>query len=362
MATQYTQEELHVKRSKYTEQAFFDKLDRHGVVESSRDISYVTTDDDWELAVSEYHDPVHRPVTKKYPVLLCHGLGNSHLMFDLMPEYSLANWLVEQGYAVYSVDLRGHGLSEKPNVKVPFNGKKKTWDWGFPDYLQRDLKATVDHVLKRSGADSLHFIGHSMGGILLFCYAGLDLKGIRSGITLGSSLNYSLGPSRFKLLEPFTFTTYAVKKTPIDLVTYVYSLVNKCHKKLISRMFASPSNVEPRIYRLFLETTFHPFSSKVLRNLADIIKGRGMLSLEGDNINQRLQDNGYPFPILSMGGSDDKQNCEKSISAFGTEYKMYGKPYGHKADYGHHDFITGLHAKEELYPDILAWLDRHDEV
>lgn len=360
MATQHTHDALFRKRSKYTEQAFFDKLELNGVAESSRDITYVATDDDWELAVSEYHDPVHKPVTKKHPVLLCHGLGNSHLMFDLTPEYSMAQWLVEQGYAVYSVDLRGHGLSEKPHSKVPYNGKKKAWDWGFPDYLQHDLQATIAHVLNRSGADSLHFIGHSMGGILLLCHAGLGLKGVCSGITLGSSLDYSLGPSRFKLIAPFSFATHLMKKAPLGLVAHMYSLVNKINSKLISRMYSSPDNVEPRIYRLFLETTFHPFSSKVLRDLSDAIKGKGMLSLEGENINQRLKENGYPFPILSMGGSGDKQNCEKSISAFGTEYKMYGKPYGHKADYGHHDFITGLHAKEDVYPDVLAWLDKHD--
>lgn len=360
MTTQQTHEELQKKRAKYTDQAFFDKLDRDGVEASARDVSYIVTDDDWALAVSEYHDPVHKPVTKKHPVLLCHGLGSSHLMFDVSPKYSMAQWLVEQGYAVYGVDLRGHGLSEKPNSKVPYNGKKKKWDWGFADYLQRDLKATIDHVLERSGADSVHFIGHSMGGILLLSHAGLGLKGVRSGVTLGSSLDYSLGSSRFKLLTPFTFTTYVMKKVPMDFIANMYALANKLNNQLISGMFSSLGNVEPRIYRLFLENTFHPFSSKVLRDLTEIIKGRGMLSLEGDNINQRLKDNGYPFPILSMGGTGDKQNCEKSIAAFGTEYKMYGKAHGHQFDYGHHDFITGLNAKEELYPDILAWLDKHD--
>lgn len=348
------------QRAKYTSATYFEKLEREGLVESSENVTYVATDDGWEIAISEYHNPERRPVTKKHPVLLCHGLGNAHLMFDLAPEYSMAQWLVGQGYAVYAVDLRGHGLSEKPNSKAPFNGKKKKWNWGFADYLQRDIKAAVPYVLERSGADSLHFVGHSMGGILLFSYAALNLPGIRSGITLGSSLNYSVGPSRFKLITPFSFTTHLMPKVPIDRISHVYSLMNKLNKRLVSSMFSNVDNIDPRIYRLFLDTTFHPFSSKVLRDLTRIIKGKGMLSLEGDNINERLEENGYPFPILSIGGSGDKQNCEKSIAAFGTEFKMYGKPYGHKEDYGHHDFICGLNAKEEVYPDILAWFERHE--
>ena len=37
----------------------------------------------------------------------------------------------------------------------------------------------------------------------------------------------------------------------------------------------------------------------------------------------------------------------------------FGVEQGHAAHYGHFDLISGIHAEDEVYPPILAWLRGH---
>ena len=49
---------------------------------------------------------------KKHTIILIHGSGQSHIVWSLTEEY-----LTNQGYNVFSLDLPGHGNSEGPAIK-----------------------------------------------------------------------------------------------------------------------------------------------------------------------------------------------------------------------------------------------------
>lgn len=87
------------------------------------------------------------------PVLLIHG-GRDHARnWD-----DVADALVAEDYAVYAVDLRGHGDSD--------------WALGgmysLPEFTA-DIAAFTDHL----GRDPLPVVGHSLGGAVTLQYAGV---------------------------------------------------------------------------------------------------------------------------------------------------------------------------------------------
>ena len=88
-------------------------------------------------------------------VLLVHGFTEHSGRYA-----QVAGELNRQGYAVYAMDLRGHGKSEGDRVFV------RTFD----DYLA-DLDQFLGRVRQREPDKPLFLFGHSMGGTIVGLYA-----------------------------------------------------------------------------------------------------------------------------------------------------------------------------------------------
>ena len=72
----------------------------------------------------------------------------------------LAETLVARGYAVYAMDLRGHGRSAGPRVEVE----------RFRDYLD-DEAAWISRIRDKEPGTPIFVFGHSMGGLIMTIYA-----------------------------------------------------------------------------------------------------------------------------------------------------------------------------------------------
>ena len=103
----------------------------------------------------------------------------------------LAEDLNRQGYAVYAMDLRGHGRSEGPRCFVR----------RFDQYLE-DLDLFLDRVAAAEPDKPLFLLGHSMGGLIVARWAisrparQADLRGL---ILSGPALR--VGRGLFPLLR-----------------------------------------------------------------------------------------------------------------------------------------------------------------
>jgi len=339
--------------SQYIRKSEQRRLDRWNVKESSQKVEFIDTSDGWTLALSSY---TKKP-NKKYPVLLCHGLGANRLAFDVDKQASLALHLANQGYDVYALDLRGHGKSQKPRA---FSDKR--WGWGFNDYCHKDLPAAIDHILQQTGKPKLHYIGHSMGGVLLYSRAAVQDPRIQSAITIGSSLDYSGTDSIFHSLIKFKALGNLLPAIPVHWPSLFSSWGAKYSEKLIDSVLVNPPNVNLNLYRKMAAVTLHPVSSKVLFDLAGSINGEGLLAPDGSRYSTLLKDRGYPFPILSLAGAADKQCPPVAAKRFGTQHLIFGKTFGHAHDYGHDDLIMGKNAKYETWPEIITWLEKNEGV
>ena len=83
------------------------------------------------------------------PLVLVHGITESRRSWD-----ALVAPLIEQGYRVTMLDLRGHGASSK-----------------VPPYDLATMAADVGAVLDAEGLTDALLVGHSLGGIVVSAYA-----------------------------------------------------------------------------------------------------------------------------------------------------------------------------------------------
>lgn len=210
---------------------------------------------------------------------------------------------------------------------------------------------------ERTGSDALHFIGHSLGGILLYGRAAMLDARIKSGITIGSTLDYSGLPTAFRAIAPLS---HLVPFVPIHWAALLQSHISGYSPRLIDSMMVCPENVDVGLYRRMAANMLHPVSARLLRDLSGIIQGRGIMNSKGKRYDALLQSSGYTFPILAMAGNADSQCPPVSSARFGTSHLAFGKDQGHRENYGHHDLIMGRHAREEVWPRISEWLLQHD--
>lgn len=316
--------------------------------ESRSKVYFTETEDHWQLAITRYPPKIK---IFPYPILLCHGLGSNRLAFHAGTSNSMGEYFASFGFDVYACDLRGHGLSEKPRIK-----NKKRYGWGISEYATEDLPSIINAILYLSAADQCYFIGHSMGGILLYYLASEGESRIKRGIAIGSSLDYSGTGSWFKYIAAAAPFSHLLPTTPIHWPARVSGFLSRYYANAIDPLLANPKNIQPRCFSQFTCTATHSVSSKVLRDLALAITGAGVVNGKGEKVSTTLIEHGYPFPVLAVSGSKDLQCPPEAACRFGTDHMIFGKQYGHREEYGHHDLLIGKHVTIEVWPRLFQWL------
>jgi pimeloyl-ACP methyl ester carboxylesterase len=205
---------------------------------------YFRTDDGWRLAVHRYRPETPSP--DGLPTILCHGLGANRYVFDLPESPSLAKYLRARGRDVWVAELRGSGMSDRPGFflsDVPYS-------WTFDDHLSHDVPAIINHVMNRTGAQSVHWVGHSMGGMLICAYLSeQQTPRIRSAVTLGSPSDFS-GTS-MKALRILSRIRLFLKLFPVPPMPFngrlVLPVANRVPGWLLGLFY--PPNIAPKTTR-----------------------------------------------------------------------------------------------------------------
>ena len=102
-------------------------------------------------------------------VVLHHGLADHSTRYG-----ALAEVLARRGYAVWALDMRGHGRSGGPRVVFE-----------SIDFLLDDLEAFLTLVRGRSGEAPMFLYGHSIGGLIVTLYA-IERQPALSGLVVVS--------------------------------------------------------------------------------------------------------------------------------------------------------------------------------
>ncbi len=319
-----------------------------------------TTDDGWTLALYRY-PPIGHWRENQPPVFLCHGLGANRFNLDAPGKLSLAKWLSEKGFDAWVVELRGAGKSSRPTRK-----NELEYDWVFDDYVKRDIPAALGEIRRQTGDEQVHWVGHSMGGMIAYAYAivhGGDH--LRTLSTFASPSFSKLGNQLLDRAAAFRWITKVFPRARYQNAGKLTALIMPAFKETIGRLIANPRNVDNRAMMRLVWRTPADLPMSLLAQLADWYVEGGFWDGSG-RIDYTQFLSKIEVPALIMAGDFDQLTPPEDIrlvfdrlSSPDKKYLSFGRAMGCVHDYGHIDLVLGNRAEQEVWPHLLRWLLDH---
>jgi pimeloyl-ACP methyl ester carboxylesterase len=320
---------------------------------------YAETVDGWKIALYRYV-PKDGPIEGQSPIVLCHGLGANRYNLDA-PRLSLAKWLVKRGFECWVVELRGAGRSTRPTL---FNGKK--FDWNFDHYVKCDIPAALTLILQATGAKNVHWIGHSMGGMVAYAYLMThDPEPIRSIVAIASPSFAHVAHPLIDRLTPLRRVLKYLPRIPYAGASVLLVPIMPLFKPTLGRLFANPKNMRTVDLQCLVSIVPQDLPLSLLSQVLDWYADKGFVdhykSLEYFRELHRIY---TPAMIISgtcdrLTPEDDLRYVYDHISSPDKEMHLFGRSTGCRHDYGHIDLVLGKYAHEEVFPHIHKWLCSH---
>jgi len=323
---------------------------------------FVRTNDGWRLAVHRYEPAAS---SHRTPVILCHGMSSNRWDMDGPGEVSLARYLWASGYDVWVAELRGAGRSMRPRL---WNGKR--YNWTFEDYVYHDVPAVLRLVLRHSAAQRVHWVGHSMGGMIGYAVLMTPLQTkIASAVTLGSPTMSRVGHPLLDLGVPYRWLLrYLPDRVPLGILARLAAPLAgplmQVFEKPIRELGWQRGNIDVPLLRSLMLLAVDDLPASLLREFARWYELRAMTDRYGlFDFTEHLDR--ITTPMLIIAGNHDRLTPVEDlrfvferIRSEEKEFRVIGRTTGARNDYSHVDLILGLHARDDVYPVILDWLDR----
>lgn len=350
----------------------------------SRD--FAVTEDGWEIAL--YHYPPKGTPKEKPPLVLCHGMALNNFFWHITKKNNLPQWLADRGYDVWCCDLRGNGESRYRKRYNRFQGintgmrkRGRGEYWTVDDYANFDVPAIIDAVREKTGSDKVTWIGHSMGGMVLYAYLinHSDDEKVANFVALGSPImmpqpandilrkmvadadvvNAALDAKVMKIV----LRNFAILSTlaPTDLDILYYRRDNVTATSVIALWAYACENIQRGVSDQLMEmvkTGRFWEEGKIPYNAAE---ADGKEPADYTSQLSRIK-----IPILLLCAKADNMAPEIAVQlayhGVGSEdrtYRLFALSNKYSADYGHCDLVTGVNARREVYPVIFEWLEKH---
>ena len=231
------------------------------------------------------------------------------------------------------------------------------------DYLLRDIPASLDFITKHTGFARVHWIGHSMGGMLLYAYvAAFGAEKVAAAATLGA-------PPGFDGVNFQTpHAVFWLQRLCPPLFQYILKGITPLLNVWKPRFRFVPVNwdnihtdVTPRTFFNVIEA-IPPRAAQELAGWATTKTWR-MRNGELDVLAslKKLQ-----IPIFAIFGGADAltpgQNARAFFEALPADYKkmlILSKESGYAEDYDHVDLAFGKNGVADVFEPIAEWLKKH---
>ena len=258
------------------------------------------------------------------------------------------------------IDLRGSGLSKRRTLR-PLK-------WYFDDFVFQDLPAALNKIRQVTRTKKVHWIGHSLGGLLAFplyqTYNGGNP--LQSIITVATPMTTRAKPGYFKYLYRLDGLLRLVPGLPYKPLSKIAALFPEQVLKMEDHILFARDNMNKEIIQSILNHSVESVPSSLILQIHDWFRHNYFSNRDGSiNFLEGLET--ISLPILMMVGSIDSftpaadirlafkklPNADKTLMSF-------GKKHGHENDYGHIDLILGKNAPKEVFPHMAKWLEKHD--
>jgi pimeloyl-ACP methyl ester carboxylesterase len=332
--------------------------------------AYAYTEDGWRLGVRHYR-PEHRD-PGKLPVVLCHGLGLNATFWTITDNH-LPSQLAARGYDVFVFDIRGSGENGRPGHHDRINHCLRQtcfreWgerEWTVDDLVHYDVPAILDFVERETGHDRVNWVGHSLGGMLVFTFLELapQPERIANFVGMGSTIIQAELPQTDMLRANRGLRMLSLFASPGRLGRPL-AFFRVPGMERIDRFYYSNENVDRLTIKRFYGYTLEDTGPGALRQLDPYLEYGHMLSADRTiDYSARLGEISTPTLLIAGDGDimSDVASTELTYAGLGSPDKSimrFGKSSGHSEDYGHCDLVWSRHAPKEIFPPLIDWLDQ----
>jgi cholesterol oxidase len=318
-------------------------------------VEQLATDDGAAIRLTRYEGT-------RGPVMLAHGLGSSSSIFTAdTVDTSLVEYLAAQGFDVWTLDWRGS--SALPGA---------TGEWTLDDVATRDWPLAVAHVREATGAAQVAAVGEGVGALTMLGAILRGMDGVGSAVALGLGTHVaiprtrrlgrgvdgelslqrddSLGgklADRFLKLQPMQKEERCA--SPVcRRASYVYGLLyehdqlNRATHETLHELLALPGR-------------------RAMEHLRLVAKAGHLVAGDGSEAYlpglARLA-----LPIAIVQGAESEafrpEGAEATAAALRAAVDPALVSLEIVPDYGHLDLVIGKNADRDVFPLLLAHLDR----
>lgn len=295
--------------------------------ELSEDIYFVkhNRDPDKSVEVGVAHLMLHNKPATRGPVVMVHGSFSNRGFWITRKGIGLARYLLDQGYDVWLMEHRGHGIT--PRNKDYFNNTVER-------YVLHDVPAVNEFVQEKSGQKPF-WLGHSLGGVMIASAVAASLltdDNSRGMVLLGTQT-----VSRPKYLwAPLVATAVRLKA----------SIKGELDGRKLN---IGPENEPAGVIKEFVEQNTWFGRWKLASQELPLMPAWNVVN---------------SIPLLAIAGADDKSDPAKACLKFANSYGgskeclLLGTQQGYSRNFGHVDMVVSKAAAKEVWPKIGEWLNK----
>jgi len=254
-------------------------------------------------------------------------------------------------------------------------------------YIDNDLPAAVNYVRNHTHAKKVHWVGHSMGGVVIYSWLGLqkgNTQDFVSIVTIGSALDHSKAANNEldKGKKPANMnSTYHSLYVPKGLRSpgpapfrWACTLFAPFGGSLLDMFVGfqySKSSIEPVSVKKLLANNFESEPWQVVFEIHTVFsKKYGMLHPQTKQPLLPQLNASLPVPLLAIAGDCDMQFTPAAVartarhlaaSDSSQHVKVLVAGAGSDTCYGHYDMLMGARAAEHVFEPIHTWLREVDE-
>ncbi|MAD45995.1 MAG: alpha/beta hydrolase [Oceanospirillaceae bacterium] len=258
------------------------------------------------------------------PVILLHGSFTNRGFWLSHKGEGLARHLLDQGFDVWMMEMRGHGMSPR-NQDYANNTLER--------YALYDLPAVSEFVAEKTSAAPV-WAGHSLGGVTIASAvaAGALAEDVCRGMVL--------------------FGTQTIRR-PLYQWVPLASLAARTRVRMKGELDGRKMGIGPE--------------NEPAGLINEYLARHGLLgSWQFKSSQQKLMPlwkSQRALPLLAFAAaadcSDPARYCERFANLYGGEQKTLftlGSATGFSRDYGHVDMVVSRQAADEVWPKVSDWL------
>lgn len=286
---------------------------------------------------------------QKTPILVIYALINRHYLLDLLPESSVINSLLNQGFDVYATDWGTPTSYDK--------------DLTLENYAEEYVGYAVEKITQLTGSDKVSFLGYCWGGILALIYSATHPKKIKTLILHAAPVDIKKEET---VIENWTAhvkadqLVQAFGNVPGWILNLAFFLRNPVEAMLkYPTYFSQPRSINEIIQFFATETWLYdspPIIGEVYREIVDQIYKENLLIKNKMIVGHDIIDlDKISMPVLDIVGLKDDlvppQASKSVIDVIASkDKKLIEFPSGHVG------LCVSPEAQEKLWPEVGRWL------